>query len=81
MIEQLRQQMKFMREAATKAAISGKLYIDVDPEDCFLRLKVVELTNLDPTVLINMLCSALVRVGQSLNLEVRTHVRQTDRNE
>jgi len=81
MIDPAQKQQEFMRQAATNAGITGKLYIDANPKECFLRLKVVNLTNLDPADLIKMLCSALVMVGQSLNLEVKTHVRQGDKNE
>lgn len=80
MIDPAQQQKEFMRQAATNAGITGKLYIDANPKDCFLRLKVVNLTNFDPTDLIKMLCSALVMVGESLNLEVKTHVRQGGKN-
>jgi len=81
MINPAKQQQEFIRQAAVNSGVSGKLYIDADPNECFLRLKVVNLTNFDPADLIKMLCTALVMVGQSINLEVRTHVRQGGKNE
>lgn len=81
MIEPAQQQKEILRQAATNAGITGKLYIDVNPKECFLRLKVINLTNFDASDLINMLCSALVMVGQSINLEVKTHIRQGGEND
>ena len=75
MIDPAQQQKELMRQAATNAGVSGKLYIDVDPKECFLRLKVVNLTNLDPEQLTQLLCSALAMVGEGLNLEVKTYIR------
>lgn len=81
MIDPSQQQKEFMRQAASNAGVSGKLYIDAKPKDCFLRLKVVNLTNLDSEKLIQMLCSALAMVGEGLNLEVKTYVRKGDKHE
>ena len=81
MIDPSQQQKEFMRQAAMNAGVSGKLYIDANPNECFLRLKVVNLTNMSPADLINMLCTALAIVGQSINLEVKTHVRQGGKND
>jgi len=81
MIDPAQQQQEILRQAATNAGVSGKLYIDVNPGECFLRLKVVNLANLNPADLIQMLCSALTMVGQSINLEVKTHIRQGGESE
>jgi len=81
MIDPSQQQKEFMRQAASNAGVSGKLYIDAKPKDCFLRLKVVNLTNLDSEKLIQMLCSALAMVGEGLNLEVKTYVRKGGKHE
>ena len=75
------QQKEFMRQAATNAGITGKLYIDADPKECFLRLKVVNLVNFDPAELTTILCSALIMVGEGLNLEVKTYIRQGDKHD
>jgi len=81
MIDPSQQQKEFMRQAATSAGVSGKLYIDAKPDECFLRLKVVNLTNLDPEQLTQLLCSALTMVGEGLNLEVKTYIRRGDKND
>jgi len=81
MIDPSQQQKEFMRQAATNAGVSGKLYIDAKPNECFLRLKVVNLTNLEPEKLIQLLCSALAMVGEGLNLEVKTYIRKGNKNE
>jgi len=81
MIDPSQQQKEFMRQAATNAGVSGKLYIDTKPNECFLRLKVVNLTNLEPEKLIQLLCSALAMVGEGLNLEVKTYIRKGNKNE
>lgn len=81
MIDPSQQQKEFMRQAATNAGVSGKLYIDAKPNECFLRLKVVNLTNLEPEKLIQLLCSALAMVGEGLNLEVKTYIRRGGKHE
>jgi len=81
MIDPSQQQKEFMRQAALNAGVSGKLYIDAKPDECFLRLKVVNLTNLDPERLTHLLCSALAMVGEGLNLEVKNHIRTGGKHE
>jgi hypothetical protein len=81
MIDSSQQQKEFLRQATANAGISGKLYIDAKPEECFVRLKVVDLVNFDPDKLTQILCSALAMVGEGLNLEVKTYIRKGGRHE
>jgi hypothetical protein len=74
------QAKELMQQAATSTGVTGKLYIDVDPAEGFLRLKLVNLTNLDPAQLTSMLSYALSEIGKSLNLEVKIHTRQGGKN-
>lgn len=67
---------KFLKQTASSAGISGKVYVDVAPEEGFLRVKVVGLTNFKPTDLINIFCQALSLLSKSLNLEVKVYTRE-----
>jgi hypothetical protein len=81
MIDASQQQKEFLRQATANAGISGKLYIDAKPEECFVRLKVVDLANFDSDKLTQILCSALAMVGEGLNLEVKTYIRKGGKHE
>jgi len=67
---------KFIQQTASSTGISGKVYIDVAPEEGFLRAKVVDLANFKPTDLVNLFCQALSLVSKSLNLEVKVYTRE-----
>ena len=73
---QASQATELMRQAATSRGVSGKLSIDANPKEGFLRLKLVDIANFDPAQLINAFTYVLSEACKSFNLEVKTHIQQ-----
>jgi hypothetical protein len=64
-----------MQEAAAKGGYGGNLYLDVDPQAGFLRLKLTNLRNLQGDQLISIFSQVISQAARMVNLEVKQHVR------
>lgn len=68
-------QIKQTQEAARQSGCGGTLWLDVSPEEGFLRLRLTDLKNLSAPQLISIYTQVLSQAGKMVNLEIKQHVR------
>ena len=69
------QQVAQLRETARKSGCGGTLWLDLDPEGGFLRLRLTDLQNLSAPQLVGIFAQVLSMAAKMVNLEVREYVR------
>jgi len=69
------EQISRIQEAARRSGCGGTLWLDLDPEGGFLRLRLTDLQNLSAPQLVGIFAQILSMAARMVNLEVREHVR------